>query len=126
MADCMLNENVEEDHYIQDFFPKKVPYHLKNLIAYRIKLLAKSDTIIGGGETQIINTTCLMNGKSRHSMSMFLTPCESFPLSFESSGYIEEKFTGRVMIKVKNYTVNTVKISAGDILGYIAMQQYTL
>ena len=32
-------EEIEEDHHLEDFFPKVVPYHLQPLIEYRIKLL---------------------------------------------------------------------------------------
>ena len=125
MADSVLNE-AEEDHYLQDFFPKSVPYNLQHLIAYRIMLLAKTDTIIGPGETHMINSSCLKKGKLRRNLSMFLTPYETLPLSFESGGYIDQNYTGRVMIKLKNYSLKSIKLSAGTPIGYIAMQQYSM
>ena len=125
MADSLLNES-EEDHYLGDFFPKSVPYHLQHLIAFRIMLLAKTDAIISPGETQMINSSCLKKGKLRRNLSMFLTAHETLPLSFESGGYIDPNYGGRILIKVKNYSTKSIKISAGTPIGYIAMQKYSL
>ena len=38
-------EEIEDDHHLEDFFPKAVPYHLQPLIGYRIKLLMKTDAL---------------------------------------------------------------------------------
>ena len=60
------------------------------MIDYRVKLLLKNDTLLLAGETQAVNTSCLMKGKLKGSMSkfsMFLTTYENLPLSFESGGY---------------------------------------
>ena len=64
MSENMITD-VEEDHYLEEFFPKPVPYHLLPLIEHRIKLLCKSDVIIDAGEIQVINTSCIIKEKSR-------------------------------------------------------------
>ena len=44
---------------------------------------------------------------------------ENLPLSFESGGYISRKYSGRVVIKLTNYSVNSVKLNSGTPGGYI-------
>ena len=95
-------EEIEDDHHIEDFFPKVVPYHLLPLIEYRIKLLIKTDALFLPGETQVVNTSCLMKGKIRTKISMFLIQYENLPISFESAGYIDRNYTGRIVIKLTN------------------------
>ena len=125
MAESMMQE-VEEDHYLEDFFPKAIPYHLQPLIDHRIKLQTKSDTIVLPGETRVVNTTCVIKGKKRAKLSMFLTPHESLPLSFESGGYIDQKYVGRVMIKLTNYGHKKIHLNAGAFVGYIVIQPYSI
>ena len=51
MSENMITDG-EEDHYLEEFFPKQVPYHLLPLIEHRIKLLCKTDATINPGEVQ--------------------------------------------------------------------------
>ena len=44
MSENMITD-VEEDHYLEEFFPKPVPYHLLPLIEHRKKLLCKLTNI---------------------------------------------------------------------------------
>ena len=125
MADAMMQE-VEEDHNLEDFFPKTIPYHLQPLIDHRIKLQAKSDNVLAPGETQVVNTTCVIKGKKRAKLSMFLTAHESLPLSFESGGYIDQKYAGRVIIKITNYANKKIYLNAGTLIGYIVVQPYSI
>ena len=131
-AENMITDG-EEDHYLEEFFPKPVPYHLLPLIEHRIKLLCKSDVIINAGEIQVINTSCIIREKSRKNsaktlqkLSMYMLPYESLPLSFESSGYIDQKFTGRLMVKVGNFTHKKIQLSAGTPVAYIALASYSI
>ena len=41
---------VEEDYYLEDFFPKSLPEHLQPFMEHRIKLLLKTDAIFQGGK----------------------------------------------------------------------------
>ena len=125
MAENMI-QDVEDDHNLEDFFPKPIPYHLQPLIDYRIKLQAKSGNILLPGETQVVNTTCVIKSKKRAKLSMFLTPHESLPLSFESGGYIDPKYTGRVMIKLTNYGNKKVHLIEGTFIGYIVFQPFSI
>ena len=80
MSENMITDG-EEDHYLEEFFPKQVPYHLLPLIEHRIKLLCKTDATINPGERQLINTTCVIKGKSRKK-TIHVSDClrESTPL----------------------------------------------
>ena len=62
----------------------------------------------------------------RRAMSLHLIPHENLPLSFESGGNISRKYSGRVVIKLTNYSVNSVKLKSGTPIGYIAMQPFSL
>ena len=132
MSENMLTD-VEEDHYLEEFFPKPVPYHLLPLIEHRIKLLCKSDVTINAGEIQVVNTSCIIKEKSckntvktLQKLSMYMLPYESLPLSFESAGYIDQKFTGRLMVKVGNFTHKKIQLSAGTPVAYIALASYSI
>ena len=126
MVDFNPIDECEEDHNLQDFFPEQVPYHLQHLIEYRVKLLLKNDALFISGETQVVNTSCVLGGKIRRAMSLHLIPYENLPLSFESGGNISRKYSGRVVIKLTNYSVNSVKLKSGTPIGYIAMQPFSL
>ena len=126
MIDFNPIEQCEEDHNLQDFFPEQVPYHLHHLIEYRVKLLLKNDALFIPGETQVVNTSCVLRGKIRRAMSMYLIPYENLPLCFESGGYISRKYSGRVVTKLTNYSGNSVKLNSGTPVGYIVMQPFSL
>ena len=116
----------EEDYNLEDFFAKPLPYPIHHLIDYRIKILLKNNTVFTPGETQVVNTSCMLKGKIRVAMSMHLIPFENLPLGFESGGYISQKYSGRVVIKLTNYSTHTVKLNSGTPVGYIVMQPFSL
>lgn len=117
----------EEDYNLQDFFPKRIPYHLNNLIEHRVKLQLKEDTTFNGGEIQVVNTCMMLNGKLKGAkMSMFLIPTENMPLDFQSGGYISSNYKGRVLLKLANNSSKTVKLQSGATVGYIVMTPYSL
>jgi len=115
MVDFNPIEDGEDDQTLQDFFPEQVPYHLQHLIEYRIKLLLKNDALFIPGETQVVNTSCVLGGKIRRAMSMHLIPYENLPLSFESGGNISRKYSGRVLTKLTNYSVNSVNPTSRNV-----------
>ena len=129
MVDFDPIEEVEEDYNLEDFFPKPLPYPIHHLIEYRIKLLLKNDTHFLVGETQVVNTSCILKGKikrERSKLSMFLSPYENLPLSFESGGFISQKYSGRVLLKLTNHSTNSFKLNSGTPVGYIVKQPFSL
>ena len=51
-----ITQEMEEGHYLKDFFSKAMPYNLQPLNDYHIKLQAKSDSdnVVLPGETQVV------------------------------------------------------------------------
>ena len=71
MEEFMIG-TAEDDNHLEDFFPKSLPEPLQPLIEYRIKLLMKTDALFLPGESQVVNTSCLINRKTHTKISMFL------------------------------------------------------
>ena len=118
---------MEQDYNLQDFFPKTIPYHLQPLMEHRIKLLSKEDTVFYGGEIKLVDTCCVLNRKIKGTkLSMFLIPTENMPLFFESTGYISENFKGRILLKLANYSSNSIKLPSGSSIGYLVLQPHSL
>ena len=119
-------DGVEDDYNLEDFFPKSIAEHLQPFIEYRIKLVLKEDTLFRGGESLLVNTSCVIKGKMKSkgggNLSMHLVPCETLPLSLESGGYIDRNYEGRVIIKLTNYSTKKMKVSSGTSIGYIVIQ----
>ena len=86
----------------------------------------KTDAHFLHGESQVVNTSCLINRKTRTKISMFLIKYENLPISFESGGYIDRNYTGRVVIKLTNYSSKKVKIISGSPIGYIVKHPYSI
>ena len=104
----------EDDHSLQDFFPKPVPYHLQSQIEYRVKLILKENTTFYGGEMKVVNTSMKISGKLKGTkLSMFLIPIENLVLDFQSGGYISTSYKGRVMLKLANYSSKSIQLQSG-------------
>ena len=117
--------NIEPDYDITSFFPAEVQSHLHPLIGHRIKLLLKKSVVIHCGETQEVETACILNQKL-HKLSLTLKPYEHLPVAFEASGTISPKFRGRVTVSLTNYSFQNVKMCAGTPVGYIVLQPFSL
>ena len=117
--------NVEADYNITSFFTSEIQHHLQPLIEHRIKLLLKNSVVIHCGETQEVETACVLN-QQLHKLSLTLKPYEHLPVVFEASGIISSKFRGRVKISLTNYSFKYVKICAGTLVGYIVLQPFSL
>ena len=128
MVEFDAKDEQEEDYKLFDFFPEKIDYSLQPMIEYRIKLLAKNDNVFLAGETCVLNTCCIIKRVrgSLCKLSMHLIPYENLPLGFESRGYIPQKYSGRIMIKLINYNTNSIKINSGSVVGYVVMQPLSL
>ena len=117
--------NVEADYDITSFFTSEIQHHLQPLIEHRIKLVLKNSVVIHCGETQEVETACVLN-QQLHKLSLTLKPYEHLPVVFEASGTISSKFRGRVKISLTNYSFKNVKICAGTLVGYIVLQPFSL
>ena len=127
MAEFNQMEEIE-DYYLEDFFPKPLPEHIQPFIEHRIKLVLKESTIFVRGETEIVNTACVIKGKmknKRGKLSMHIIPYENLPLTLESCGYIDGNFQGRIVVQLVNYSGDVRRFSSGTPVGYIIMQLYS-
>ena len=59
-----LKQNVEEDYYISSFFPVELQYHLQPLMEHRIKLMSKYSVVFHAGESQNVETCCILDKKN--------------------------------------------------------------
>ena len=120
-----IQEHIEDDYHISSFFPSEIQYNLHPLIEYRIKLLLKHNVVIHSGESQKIETVCILN-KKLSKLSLMLKSYEHLPVVFESEGAINSKFNGRIKVTLTNYSIQNVKMSAGAPVGYLILQPYSL
>ena len=120
-----LKQNVEEDYYISSFFPVELQYHLQPLIEHRIKLMLKHSVVLHAGESQNVETCCILD-KKLVKLSLMLKSYEHLPVTFESEGSINTKFKGRIKVNLTNYSCQTMKILAGSTVGYIVLQPYSI
>ena len=115
----------EPDYMVGPSFPQEPNHDLRHLIDYRVKLLLKEDTIFEPSESQLVATCCKISCKSPN-LSMHIKGYENLPLVFESEGIISSKYSGKVYVKLSNYSNNQVKLPSGAILGYLILQPYLL
>ena len=120
-----LQENIEDDYYISSFFPVEVQYNLQPLIEHRIKLVLKHTVIFHAGESQNLETSCILDIKQTK-LSLSLKSYEHLPVTFESEGSISSKFKGRIKVTLTNYSYQTMKMVAGSTVGYIVLQPFSL
>ena len=118
-----LKQNVEEDYYISSFFPVELQYHLQPLMEHRIKLMSKYSVVFHAGESQNVETCCILD-KKLVKLSLMLKSYEHLPVTFESEGSINTKFKGRIKVNLTNYSCQTMKMIAGSTVGYIVLQPY--
>ena len=129
MPEFNPTHGVEEDYYLEDFFPKSLPEHLHPFMEHRIKLVMKEDTLFIRGETQVENTTCVIKGKMKRktgNVSMHIIPYENLPLSFELCGYIDGNFKGRIVVHLFNYSGDIRRFSSATPARYIVLQPFSL
>jgi dUTPase len=120
-----LKQNIEDDYYISSFFPVEVQYYLEPLIEHRIKLMLKYSVVFHAGESQNVETCCVLDIKQKK-LSLSLKSFEHLPVTFESEGSISYKFKGRIKVNLTNYSCQTMKMHAGSTVGYIVLQPYSI
>ena len=125
-----LHENIEEDYCISSFFPVELQSHLQPLIDHRIKLVLKQTVLFHSGESQNVETSCILDNRKtknrKTKLSLTLKQYEHLPITFESEGTINSKFKGRIKVKLTNYSCQTMKMFAGSTVEYIVLQPFSL
>ena len=127
MLNLHLHENIEDDYYISSFFPADVQQHLRPLVEHRIKLILKQTVTFHAGESQNVETSCILDDrKTRTKLCFTLKAYEHLPVTFESAGSISHRFSGRIRLKLTNYSCENIKMIAGSTVGYIVLQPFSL
>ena len=123
-------DEIEDDYKLDDFLPKTIGYRLQPLIEYRIKLILKESTLFRKGESRVVNTTCMMKSKMKYkhgkNIAMHLLAYEKLPLSFASEGQVDRQYSGRVVVKLTNYSDENKRLYSGTPVGYIVLQPFSL
>ena len=68
-----LSEEEQEDYQLEEFFQKTIRAQLHPLIEHRVKLVLKESTFIQQGESQVLNTTCILKSKMKIKHGKFAT-----------------------------------------------------
>ena len=97
----------------------------KHLIDYRVKLLLKEDIKLHPGHEVLVKTGCVI-GDGISDFCLHIKKSDNIPLTLLSEGYISELFTGRVMLKLANYTGQTITICGGSKVGCIIINIFSL
>ena len=118
-------EDGEPDYMVGPSFPREPEHDLRHLIEYRIKLLLKEEILLEPSESQLVATCCKISCKSPN-LSMHLKGYENLPVTFESDGFISQKYNGTVFVKLSNFKNNQVKLPSGATVGYLILQPYSL
>ena len=113
------------DYKISSEFPKIPEENLRHLIDYRIKLLLKDEVTLNPSESELVPTACKIC-KNRPKLAMHLKAYEHLPVTFESDGFICQKYIGVISVKLTNYTNTTIKLAPGTVLGYVVLQPFAL
>ena len=82
-----LQGNIEDNYYVSSFFSVEVQYNLQPLIDHRINLVLKHNVIFHAGESQNVETSCILDIKQTK-LSLTLKSYEYLPVTFESEGSI--------------------------------------
>ena len=75
--------------------------------------MLKESALFHQGESQVLNTTFIMNSKIRNKqgkLGMHLLAYEKLPLSFELEGQADRNYSGRVAVKLTNYSDEYVRL----------------
>ena len=68
-----LHENIVEKYYTSSFSTVEVQYHLESLMEHRIKLVLKHTAVFYAGESQNVETSCILDNK-QIKLSLTLNP----------------------------------------------------
>ena len=110
-------EEVKDDYEISSSFPIMVEYHLIPMIEYRIQLLLKNKISTRPGETQLVQTACLVDKKLKIWASIW-------NLMNNYQSYL--KFKGRINVKLTYSSPKIVRLSSSTIVGYLTLQSCTV
>ena len=113
-----------EDVKLSELGVSNLPYHLRHLICWRIKLHLSQDVYLHPGCVQYVFTNFINDVVENNNYSYCLKQNESIlNLSFLSDGFININPIGkRLCVQLLNVMNYTVKICRGTPIAYLVIQ----
>ena len=97
----------------------------KHLIDYQVELLLKEDIVLQPGHEILVKTACTI-GNGITDFCLDIKKIENIPLTLLSEGCISELFTGRVVLKLVNYTGKKIRLCGGSEVGFLIINSFSL
>ena len=97
----------------------------KHLIDYRVKLLLKEDIVLQPGHEILVKTACTI-GNGIANFCLHIKKSENIPITLLSEGYISDLFTGRIVLKLANYTGEKTGLCSGSEMGFLIINSFSL
>ena len=118
-------DDIEEDIILNEHFPPPCEYTKKHLLEYRINLLTRIKTILEPGSLTIVETNCVLKNKIRY-YHLFKTKNEEIPLlTLDGSPFLSERFTGRIMLSIRNIGSKRLIFGPGSHIGNLILTTFS-
>ena len=110
----------EKDLKIDNSFLPKVPNMMMHLKELKVRLLLKEKVEISPGETILVSTTTIIDGKLE-GFGMEILAHENASIQIESGGHILPDFRGRIILQVTNLSKLDLSLQASSTMGYLVI-----
>lgn len=89
-----------------------LPVNIQPLIEIRLKLKNKDSKVIKSGELLCLQTSCVIE-TAISNYSLYLQGNKTLNLLFENDGFLSQGFSGRIVIKLRNFNPYDILLEAG-------------
>ena len=117
----MNMEEQDEDYIIKlhenNFFPLRSDQH-------RISLQMLKEVKLEAYETKTVQTNVYIESMSNINMWICRTNVVDFNTTIPFEGYVHPEKKGFIMLNVKNKQKNRIRLSVGDVVGYLILTPY--
>ena len=116
-----------KDLKIDYSFLPKVPNMMTHLEEFKVRLLLKEKVEISPGETKLVSTTTIIDGKLE-GFGMSILAHENASIQIESGGHIHilPDFRGRIILQVTNLSKHDLSLPASSSIGYLVIYNLAL
>ena len=114
-----------EDLKIDNSFLPQVPNMMTHLKELKVRLLLQEKVEISPGETKLVSTTTIIDGKLA-GFGMEILAHENSSIQIESGGHILPDFRGRIFLQVTNLSKLDLSLPASSSIGYLVIYNLAL
>jgi len=118
------SEDTEDFKIDHSFFPK-IPNMMTHLMEFKVRLLLKEKVVITPGETKVVSTTSIIDGKLE-GFGMEILAHENTLFKIESEKHFPPEFRGRIIVQVTNYSKIDLSLPASSALGYLLIHNLVM